>query len=224
MRNCKDCLCRSSVFRFLTESELEKISVEKFFVNYKLGEVIFKQGTQATHSISFTKGIAKVYVETRNGETILRLIKPTELISGYGLFFNNLHNYSVSSVTASAACFIDSKLIKEIFDDNMAFRSAFLKLVLQQNLFIEERLVDLLNKKNPGRVASTLYYLFSRFYQSNTFNLDLSREELCSLCAVSTDSFSRILNQFKEGELIKMEGNQVEILNPNMLKRIWENG
>ncbi len=222
--DCKKCFCRSDEFNYMTERELEEVARNKFQVNYNAGEIIFKQGTQSTHCISFTFGIAKVCVEGRHGETILKLVKPTEFIIGYGMLFDNMHNYSVSAVTDSSVCFVDFKLIERILNRNEHFRKAFFTKIQQYNYFIQARLIDLLSKKNAGRIAGTLLYLSREFYQSDNFVLHLSREELKSLCVVSSDSLSRILNQFHEAELIKVNGKKMEILNPDILEKIWLNG
>ena len=222
--NCKKCFCRADEFNYMTERELEEVTQNKFQINYKAGEVIFKQGTQATHCISFTQGIAKVYVEDRHGEIILRLIKPTEFICGHGMLFENMHKYSVSVITSSSVCFVDFKLIEQVSDDNEHFRKAFFTKIQQYNYFIQSRMIDLLNKKNPGRIAGTLLYLARDFYQSDNFFLHLSREELKALCVVSADSLSRILNQFQEAGLVSLNGKKIKLLNPNMLEKIWLNG
>ena len=222
--NCKDCLCRSGIFNYLTKSELEKASENKFQVKYKAGEIIFKKGTRSTHSVSFTHGMAKVFDQGNRGEIIVRLIKPTEFISGYGLLFDKTHHYTVSAITDASACFIDVNLITEFFDNNSIFRSAFIAEVQGYNYFIQQRLIELLNKKNPGRIAGTLLYLSRDVYSSNEFRLTLKREELRDLCGVSSDSMSRILAQFQAGDLIEVEGKRLKILNSGMLQRIWLNG
>lgn len=222
--DCKSCFCRSDEFNFMTDSELEQVTRNKFQVNYKAGEIIFKQGTQSTHCISFTHGIAKVYDEDRHGEIILKLIKPTEFITGYGMLFDNVHDYSVTAITDSSVCFVDFQLIEGIFNNNKHFRKAFFTKIQQHNYFIQSRIISLLNKKNPGRIAGTLLYLARDFYNSDSFILHLSRKELTFLSVVSFGSLSRILNQFHEAELIRINGKKINILNPVMLEKIWLNG
>ncbi len=200
--DCKSCFCRSDEFNFMTDSELEQVTRNKFQVNYKAGELIFKQGIHSTHCISFTHGTAKVYVEDRHGEIILRLIKPTAFIIGYGMLFDNVHDYSVAAITNSSVCFVDFQLIEEIFNNNKHFRKAFFTKMQQHNYFIQLRMINLLNKKNPGRVAGTLLYLARDFYNADSFLLHLSRKELSALCVVSFESLSRILSQFHEAGLI----------------------
>lgn len=222
--NCKNCFCQSPVFRYLTDDELKRVTENKRMVYYDAGEVIFKKGTQSTHSISFNQGLAKLYDEQGHQKIILRLVKPTEFISGYGVFFNKTHNYSLTAVTKSSACFVDIKLIMEVMNNNRHFWKAFFAEIQQSNLFIQNRLINLLSKKNPGRIAGALLYLANDIYNSNKFTLELSREQLAALSAVSVDSLSRVLGQFQDGELINMKNKKFKILNPGMLEKIWMNG
>lgn len=222
--NCKNCLIKSDTFQYLTNKELERVADNRFQVEYKPGDVIFKQGTSTTHSISFTEGMAKVYVEDKRGDIILRIIKPTEFINGYGQLYDKMNHYSIAAITPSSACFFDSVLINAICDSNKYFREAYVAEIQQRNYFIQHRLVDLMFRKNPGRVAGLLLYLSKEIYCAQEFHLDLSREELKSLCAVSSDSLSRILSQFQDGDLIKIKGKTIKLTNAIMLDKIWQNG
>lgn len=222
--NCKNCLIKSDTFKYLTNKELDLLANNRFQVNYKARDTIFKIGTPITHSISFTEGIAKVFHEDDKGEIILRLIKPTEFINGYGLLYNKINQYSISAITNSSACFIDVDLINNFCDNNRHFREAYISEIQQYNYFVQKRIINLMNRKNPGRVAETLLYLSREVYCSKEFKIDFTRAEFAQLCFTSLDSLNRILGQFSEGNLILNDRNIIKILNANILEKIWQNG
>ncbi|MBT5991475.1 MAG: cyclic nucleotide-binding domain-containing protein, partial [Bacteroidetes bacterium] len=105
---CLNCDYKSSIFNSLTESQLKYMSENRYTVDYKNGELIYKQGTKSTHVISFVSGLAQV-VHSDNGSNslVLRLIKPPEFITGLGVFFDDFHHYSVSTLKQSRVCFIN---------------------------------------------------------------------------------------------------------------------
>ena len=85
-------------------------------------------------------------------------------------------------------------------------------------------MVSLTQKYMPGRVAETLLYLKDEIYQSNKFNVDLSRQELADMSNMTKESLVRILQQFKESNLLKTQGSEIEILDESALNHISKNG
>ena len=85
-------------------------------------------------------------------------------------------------------------------------------------------MVSLTQKYMPGRVAETLMYLKVEIYKSNKFTVDLSRQELAEMSNMTKESLVRILQQFKESNLIKARGSEIEILDEAALNHISKNG
>jgi CRP/FNR family transcriptional regulator len=76
----------------------------------------------------------------------------------------------------------------------------------------------------PGRVAETLLYLKNDIYKNSKFNIDLSRQELADMSNMTKESLVRILQQFKESNIIKAQGSEIEILDESSLFNISKNG
>ena len=72
--SCKNCSRKAPLFDLLSEKEVELIDQNRTELNYKAGEVIYKQGTTITHIISFNCGLAKVYLATEGREEIRQKI------------------------------------------------------------------------------------------------------------------------------------------------------
>ena len=62
-KDCTECIERSPLFKHLSKEELEIMNEGRFEVKYKSGETIYKQGTDITHVLSVTSGMAKIFVE-----------------------------------------------------------------------------------------------------------------------------------------------------------------
>jgi CRP/FNR family transcriptional regulator len=71
-----------------------------------------------------------------------------------------------------------------------------------------------------GRMADGLLYLSKVFFESDTFKLYLSRQEIADLTAMSKDSAIRILKDFERDRLITLKGNELSILNTDQLLNI----
>lgn len=219
--NCLDCIKKSPIFSYLSDEQLIKFNENRYETKYNPGEIIFKQGTAMTHLMSFTSGLAKVYLEGSNQRNIiLKIIKAGEFIGGPGMFTDFKHHFTVRAIEECSACFIDVNVFMEIMNVNTDFSIQTYKSANIQTLNNFQKFVSLTQKQMPGRIADALIYLYEEIYQSNPFKLTLSRQELGDMTALSKESAIRILKQFKDEKIIKIEQNMLHILDIDSLYEI----
>jgi len=219
--HCPDCTKRSSVFDLLTPEELVLIDENRHEVIYNPGETIFKQGTACTHLLSFSEGMAKIHMTgSNNRNMIIRLIKPVEYITGAGLLGDNIHHYSVTAIEKSCVCFIERLTFIKILESNMNFTKSFMMLSQKNMIATLNKLLNLNQKNNQGKIAEALLYLSEEIYESNPFTLNISKVELSEMAGMSKESTFKILRSFDKEEIIKVSGNTVEILNQVLLNEI----
>jgi CRP-like cAMP-binding protein len=82
------------------------------------------------------------------------------------------------------------------------------------------KLANLTYKSMSGRVADVLLYLQKDVYKSDTFTLNLSRQDLADLAAMTKESFIRTLKELKDSKIIEINRNLVEIINLKALENI----
>ena len=222
--NCVNCNCKSQIFKNLGAFELELINSSKFQVDYKAGEIIFKQGTPSPYFVCITSGLAKIYIEGYGKNLILALVKPIDYIFGPGIYVDNRHYYSASAVEDSTACLVDASVFKKLIRENPDFAEEFIKRVSLQAIFNFDQLLNLTQKQMPGRIADVIFYLTDKIYCANPFELTISRQDLADLSGMSKESAIRILKEFKEEGILTLNGNAMEILNLKQLRQISETG
>lgn len=222
--NCANCNCRSQIFKNLGALELELINSSRFQVDYRAGEVIFKQGTPTPYFVCITSGLAKLYIEGFGKNLILALVKPVDYIFGPGIYVDNRHYYSASAVEDCTACLVDVNIFKKLVRENPDFAEEFLKRVSLQAIFNFNQLLSLTQKQMPGRIADVLFYLCENIYGKNPFELTISRQDLADLSGMSKESAIRILKEFKDEGILSLQGNTMEILNIRQLRQISETG
>ena len=220
-KTCYECNKKSPFFNLLSDSELVLINSNRYEVTFKAGENIIKQGTSATHLISLTRGLAKLYIEGFNNRNlILELIKPLKIFGGPGIFIDNRYHYSVTAVEPTSACFIDSGNFKKLIRDNPDFMEKFLGSVSMDQTKIYERFVSLTQKQMHGRIADILLYLCNDIYHKDKFELTISRQDIADLSSMSKDSAIRILKEMEHEGIILASGKNIEIKNKHLLKDI----
>jgi CRP/FNR family transcriptional regulator, polysaccharide utilization system transcription regulator len=222
---CKFCGERADIFECLCHSELEEINDKRIEVNFKAGELIFKQGTPNLHFLCLTSGMVKLYIEGFDGKNlVIGIVKPIEYILGPGIYVDNRHHYSAMAIEDSSACLVDATVFKSLIRSNPDFAEAFIKKVSLLSILNFEQVISLTQKQMPGRIADVLIYLREKIYEANPFHTTLSRQDLADMSGMSKESSIRILKDFKDEGIIKVEGNHIEIINEDQLKKISQTG
>ena len=224
---CKSCIAehKSNVFSPLTDPELEFLIEEKKQIIYNKGETIIKQNTSSTYVICMNDGLAKIYVESENGKNVIvRIAKAGDFITGGGLFNGSVQHFSISALNKVKCCLIDSAKLTRLFAENSDFAVTLLRNHTKQNNFLLTKLVNHTQKYMPGRVADTLLYLKNEIFNSDSFKVPLTRQELAEMSNMTKESFVRILHQFKDSKVVSIKGDIIKILDESSLRTISKNG
>lgn len=228
-KNCCNMNCftenEANIFKPLTENELHFLVSEKQQIKYNIKETIIKQNTSSTFVICMRDGLAKVFIEGDKGKNlIVKIIGRGDFISGGGLFNGNVQHFTISAITPVTCCLIDASKLTNLFAENNKFAVELLRNHTRQNNYLLSKMVSLTQKYMPGRVAETLLYLKNDIYKTSKFTVDLSRQELAEMSNMTKESLVRILQQFKESNLIKTQASEIEILDEIALNHISKNG
>jgi len=217
---CKDCLKKCDMFNNLTEDELDFINKHRSEAKFKAGEIIFKQGSPTAHVVSFSTGLAKLYMEASNSkDVIIALVQPTSLIGGPGLYLDSRHKYSLAALTEALVCFIDAKPFQELIRTNHKFAESLIADISMKDLRLMQRLANVSVKQSHGRLAEVLMHLSENVFRTDDFDIVLSRQELADMTGMSKEGAIRILKEFKDDGIIDCKNQDVKILDK---KRLWE--
>lgn len=205
----------------LNNEELALVKDNKITVKFRKGEIIRKQGTYMSHVVSLNSGLAKTYLEgVEHRNAIIRIVKPTNFIGGPGIYLDQMHHFTISALMDSSVCFIDMKIFKQLIEQNKNFAGEFLKDFSRNILSVYNRLIYLTQKQMSGRLADTLLYLFEDVFESPRFHMVLSKQDLADLSGMSKDSAVKVFREFQNERIIRSVGNELELLDPETLKKI----
>lgn len=223
--NCKECVHGWPVFKALNEEELEYLNSSRFEASFKSGEVIFKQGSPASNVVFLLNGMAKIYMEGQGDRNlILEIARPGKMIVGPGIYTDQRNMYTVSALNEVRACFIDSGVIKTLVKESSLFAEGFIADISYRTEYTLDKLMSMTQKKMPGRVAEILLYLSDSVFESDEFDLFLSRQELADMAGMAKESIVRILKDFSSEKIIDSGCNQLKIIDKVKLKMISLNG
>ncbi len=223
--DCSLCHVKFNGFETLNEDELNAFKESHCKVVYQKGETITKEGTRCNNIICIKKGYAKLFIKgLEKKNIIIKVLKEGDFIVSPGLFTDDLNHFSVSAITEVDTCLISIEAFTSAFRNNNRFAEQILQLNHHITQDLYNQLINFSHKKMTGRIASTIIYLSEKIYNSKNFHTTLSRQDIADLSSVSKESLIRVLKDFKESNIIAINGNHIEINSSKTLHDICRVG
>jgi CRP/FNR family transcriptional regulator len=215
------CVC----FEKLTDNERSFIDSNSVLINYKKGEVLFKQGGLASHTLFIETGLVKAYLNDGSNSLVLKIIPDGHFVglSSISEAMNTYH-YSAMTYVDSMVRQIDITAFKEILNQNAEFAKEVINIFSSNNSLIYGRFFCLTYKQSYGRMADILLCLSNRIFKTDQFELPLSRKDLADLSGMQPETAVRLLKKFNDEGLIKSDGRNIILLDKERLKSISEKG
>jgi len=217
--NCKDCESNNYCFIEFEFSAGSMPEIEHYELTYKKGETIFKQGTIVPHIAFIRSGMVKIMLESANRKQPL-CIEKEGFIGLESMYNDKFSQYSVIALTEVKLCLIEIESFKNALKANAELGVKIIETLNVRTKLLYERIITLTQKQGPGRVADVLLCISQRLFESDTFFSPCSRKEMAEMCALSLESLSRILKDFKEEKIIEVNTKTVTILNKMELEKI----
>jgi CRP/FNR family transcriptional regulator len=222
---CATCNFRSLLFEKLTAEEFELLNRHRTFKDFKKGEKIVEEGQLVDTFLYLKTGLVKLSKYTSNKKNhIISITKPKTFIGLLTVFSEQYFQYTITDIEPSSICFIEINTFKTLIGYNGAFALDVLGKICTVSDEIIKNRINICSKQLRGRIAYLLVYFAKDIYNNNKFNLPITRRELGELIDMSTENVIRILSEFRKDNLLNIQGNQIEVVNFEMLKRISKFG
>jgi len=229
MLECLNCLeGKSSIFSILTISQRETLKNNTICVNYKKGEIIYKEGFYPQGLVCLSEGKVKIFREGVGGrEQIIRLAKSGDFIGFRALFANDYYIASAIAIEDSNICVIDKTTLYKLIEENSKLALEFISMLANQLGDSNIRTVSLTQKHIRGRLAESLLVLVDVYGfedDGRTIKVSLGREDLANLSNMTTSNAIRTLSIFASEHLVELIGKKIKILNQREIERISNSG
>ena len=212
-------------FEKLTPEQKEFLDTNSVKIKYRKGEIIAKQGGFVSHVIYVEKGLAKVFLENGSNSLVLRITPDHNFLGLSSVSEEHPYfPYSAMTYVDSEIRQIDVKAFRSLMEQNFEFSKEIIDILSSNSLQIYGRFFCFTYKQAFGRLADILLCLADRIFKASEFNLPLSRKELAELSGMSSETVIRMLKEFNDEGLIRMEGKSIEVLDYERIKQISETG
>ncbi|MDX2442968.1 MAG: Crp/Fnr family transcriptional regulator [Bacteroidales bacterium] len=217
-QTCVECDIRSPLFHLLSKEELQNLNQDRYEVEYKAGDIIFKQGSAANNILSLTRGKVKLYLEGVNGNKLtFKIAKRWELLGGPGLFIDNRHHYTARALENVTVCFINLERFKAVIRTNVAFGDLFWKQVNLETVHLYSRFLSNAQKQMHGRLADALLYLSSEVFTGENCEIIIGKQDIAELSGMTRDNVVRVLKRFVADDIIEILDKEIKIINRDKL-------
>ncbi len=223
--NCEFCDLRNLFYSRLEKKEVELYCSGKTEKEYNKGERIIKEGTQIEDFIYLKSGLVKLFRTDKNKkEQIITIAKPFDYVSLLSVFSNKTYNYSVTAIENSVICLLEMGQIQNLLKVNGNYATGLIEHMSEVTDRIILESLEIRKRNLRGRVAYLLLYFFDEVYNSNEYELPLSRKEIGEYIGMTTENIIRTLSEFRKDKIISINGKTIEIRDLNSLRSISEYG
>ena len=209
----QEALTESHLFSALNEAQLERVRRHAHITDMVEGESLFFQGDQATSFYLVLSGRIKLFRVSPDGkEKVVEIMEPGVCFAE-ALMFMDQPNYPVTATALipSRVVVINARDFKSMLGESI--ETCFLlmgNMSFRLRSLIRE--IDALSL-DTGTVRTIAYLLQQAPADSESFELKVAKSVIASRLSVKPETFSRILKQLHESEIVSIDGRKVTIHN-----------
>jgi CRP-like cAMP-binding protein len=223
--DCQKCIFRDLMFEGLDLPELEIICRKKKETKYQKGDMVIQEN-ETIHELLYLKsGLVKLFKHNENeSDQIISIARPFDFIGLLSVFSDQQYNYSVTALEDTVVCTMDLDAVKDLVRHNGKFALTILEKISKTSDSIIKRNLEIGKKNLKGRIAYILLFFANNVYESDTFELPVSRKEIAEWIEMTTENVIRALSEFRKDQIINIKGKTIEILDAKRLQKISELG
>lgn len=212
-------------FALLSKKEKAKLVSGITLMTYERQDVLFMQSMPSDHVVFIVSGLIKVYSGGRASRIIcIKLAGPGSFAALSSAFSLDVYRHSAAAVEQTVALMIRKETLRDIMSLNGRFSMMIINLMGREIIDLSNKLVTFSIKQLPGKVADLLRHFSEDVFASNEFRISLTRQEMAELIGTTKESLIRTLNEFKNDKIIDLDGKNIKILSPDLVKVLSEIG
>ena len=216
----REALNTSHLFSELDDAQLDRVRRNSHVTDMLDGESLFFQGDDASHFYLVLGGRIKLSVVSPEGKEKVVEIVETGSTFAEALMFMDAPHYPVTAtaLSPSRVIAINGRDFKSMLRDSID--TCFLLLgSMSYRLRGLIREIDALSL-DTGTVRTVSYLLHQAPADADQFELNIAKSVIASRLSVKPETFSRILKNLHEREVVTIEGRKVIIHDREAMKGI----
>jgi len=196
---------------------------ERKIIRLKKKQLLFSEGDYPSALYFVSKGKVKTYKTNEDGREYITTLHGEGDFVGYtDLLEEAQYNESAAALEDAEIIVINRQDFFTLLYQNREVANRFIKMLSNDVIEKEERLLKLAYNSVRKRVAESLLMIYDRYTKEGqpATEIPVSREDLSSLAGASKETVIRTLSDFKEEKLIDISGKNIRLLNMTKLRNM----
>jgi CRP-like cAMP-binding protein len=191
-------------------------------LSFKKGKMIFYQDGMPTGVFLIKSGKATIYKTGAYGkDQIFYIYKNGDLFGYHALLCNENYEESCEAIEDCEVLFINKYDFKLLLTKIPQIQLLIIQNISHEFGVLVNTITILAQKNLRERLALYLVILNERYHEegNSRTQIVLSREDLANVIGTTRESLGRLLKEFREDKLIKIDKRAIEVIN---LKKVQE--
>lgn len=222
---CFHGLCTSKIelFKTLTIEEQNVIISRAEHLNYKKGDIIFRESDPSNKIVIVRFGKIKLSNYSLEGkEYVFDILVESDIYGEQNIFGGGNFDVNAVALESTGVCLISQSDIQKMIMNRPEIGIKLLGEV-GSKLSSANELIELLSINDAkARLSGFLLYRSNRIEKEI---IELSREDISAFINLTRETISRKLNELENEAVIQLNGHKkIKIMDKTTLREIFENG
>jgi len=217
-------LQKINLFKEMTSEEIRELDRMTRMESVKKKSSIFLPGDPSQQVYLLKEGRVKISRVSENGrEVTLALLEPGEIFGELEVLQDSARDALAEAMDDSQLCVIQKEQFLSMIRRKPELSFRLTKLIGFRLTRIESRVEDLVFRDVPSRLAHLLLQISNDHGrvtpQGIEIRIKMTHQEMANLIGSIRETVSAVLGEFKKEGQIALDGRQITIIRPDLLKQ-----
>lgn len=211
----------SAIFADLPDAALARLEAACVRRTYRRNQYLWYQGDDGARLVVVASGLVKVVLSSPQGDqVVLTTLGPGASFGELALLDGSPRSASVIAAEPTTVLLLSRATVLELLGRYPAVLDAMLRTLGNLIRRLTEQAGDLVFLDLGGRVAKLLLHLAETHGDGSTVpDLGLSQSDLAQMVGATRPAVNRVLQMFASRGVIKIDGQQIALLDIEALQR-----
>ena len=217
-------LAATGLFGDVEADGLDDIAERSITRRFRKGDFVFHEGDQGDSLFVMAEGRVKIFVTSEDGEEmVLATLRPPETFGELAVIDQGPRSASARAMEPTTLLAFPRASFLQLLQDHPALMQSLYRSMGMLLRRVLEQASDLIFLDLPGRVAKLLVTmaeeLGDRHEEGTLLDLGMTQGTLAGMVGGSRPSVNQILRNFEERGYLELQGKQILIKRPELLRR-----
>lgn len=217
------CTSKIALFSILSHDEQHELIAKSKHLNFKKGDIIFRESEPADKIIIVRFGKIKLnHFSVEGKEFVTDILVESDIYGEQNIFSGGNYNVNAVALENTGVCIISQSDIQKMVI-NRPEAGVKLLSVIGSKLSSANEIIELLSINDAkSRLAGFLLYRSTRIKKDI---IELSRDDMAAYINLTRETVSRKLNELKDEGIIELTGHKkIILIDKEALREIIEFG